>query len=123
LGLRAIAERPLGYGVFRSFPEQMRAKGVGYAGETPYTHSAWIDFGLAYGIPGLLFLPCALILILVKTIRHPSMPNRATVLLLAVAVLILYTVGEYGFKHGIEILFFMMSFLAVSSIAVGTDKH
>ncbi len=110
-GLRLIADRPLGNGVLRDLPNQMRQVGIEF-NDSSYTHSAWIDLGLSYGWPGALLIPSALLLCLLACIKRYSGPYRATVASLAVSFLILYAVGEYAFQHGIEILLFISTFLA-----------
>lgn len=67
VGLRLIAMQPLGNGVFRSFPEQVKILVPEFNGAA-YTHSAWIDFGLAFGLPGLLIIPIALLVIFGRAI-------------------------------------------------------
>jgi hypothetical protein len=121
VGLRIIAMEPLGNGVFRSFPEQLKILVPEFNGAT-YTHSAWIDFGLAFGLPGLLIIPIALIVILGRAIAEGSGRYKATIITLTLATLILYTVGEYAFQHGIEILFYLCSLLGGLSLCTARNE-
>jgi hypothetical protein len=111
VGLRLIADHPLGNGMLRSMPSQMQQVGIEF-NDVVYTHSAWIDLGLSYGWPGLLLIPTALLLCLITCIKKYRGPYRATVASLAVSFLVLYLVGEYAFQHGIEILLFISALLA-----------
>lgn len=111
IGLRLIADQPLGNGVLRALPSQMRQGGIEF-NDAAYTHSAWIDLALSYGWPGILLIPTALLLCLIACIKKYRGPYRATVASLAVSFLVLYLVGEYAFQHGIEILLFICALLA-----------
>jgi hypothetical protein len=120
-GLQVIEKDPIGHGVLRSFTQQIKGYYPEYKSH-PYTHSAWIDLGLSFGWPGLLLIPTILFIVLIRMIRQQSSPCRATVTSVCLTMLILYTVGEYGFQHGIEILFFMTAL--VSGLAISrTDRH
>lgn len=111
IGLRLIADHPLGNGVLRALPSQMRQAGIEF-NDAAYTHSAWVDLGLSYGWPGILLIPTTLLLCLIACIKKYRGPYRATVASLAVSFLVLYMVGEYAFQHGIEILLFICALLA-----------
>jgi hypothetical protein len=106
VGMRLIALNPLGNGSLRSFGEEAKKIEPNYRNHT-YTHSAWVDLGLSFGLPGLLFLPIAFTALLLCAVMNPRMCFRATIITLAIAILILYLVGEYGFQHGVELLFYV----------------
>jgi hypothetical protein len=110
LGARLIALNPLGNGSLRSFREDVKKIEPNYRNH-PYTHSAWIDLGLSFGLPGLLFLPIALFSLLLCAVLNPRIRFRATIITTAIAILILYLVGEYAFQHGVEILFYLSGLL------------
>jgi hypothetical protein len=105
-GMRLIALNPVGNGSLRSFREDVKKIEPNYR-NLPYTHSAWIDLGLSFGLPGLLFLPVALLTLLLCAVINPRIRFRATIITMVLAILILYLVGEYAFQHGIEILFYL----------------
>ncbi len=111
LGMRLIALNLLGNGSLRSFGEDVKKKIEPNYRSHPYTHSAWIDLGLSFGLPGLLFLPIALVALLLCAVMSCRIRFRATIITLAIAILILYLVGEYGFQHGVEILFYVAGLL------------
>lgn len=110
LGMRLIALNPVGNGSFRSLRDDVKKIEPNYSGQ-PYAHSAWIDLGLSFGLPGLLFLPIALAALLLCAVINRRIHFRATIVLLAIAALILYLVGEYAFQHGVEILFYIAGLL------------
>jgi hypothetical protein len=105
-GMRLIHLNPLGNGSLRSFREDAKKIEPSYQNHT-YTHSAWIDLGLSFGLPGLLFLPIALAALLFCAALNPRISFRATIITVAIAILILYLVGEYAFGHSVEILFYL----------------
>jgi hypothetical protein len=106
LGMRLINIDPMGNGSLRSLKEDAKKIEPNYKNH-PYTHSAWIDMGLSFGLAGLLFLPIALAALLLCAVLNPRIYYRATIITMAIAILILYLVGEYAFGHGIEILFYL----------------
>lgn len=114
-GIRLLQSEPLGYGTLRSFPKQMKVIIPDFSG-SPYTHSAWIDVGLAFGIPALLIIFSAVGIVLMRAIRGGSGHWRASIFTLSIAMLVLYSVGEYGFQHGVEILFYLLGFLSSLSL-------
>ncbi len=109
-GMRLIALNPVGNGSLRSLREDAKKIDPNYRNH-PYTHSAWIDLGLSFGLPGLLFLPVALLSLLLCAALNSRMRFRATIITVAIAILILYFVGEYAFQHGVEILFYLSGLL------------
>lgn len=119
-GIRLLESEPLGYGTLRSFPRQMKAIIPDFNG-SPYTHSAWIDIGLAFGLPALFMIFSAIGIVLMRAIRRGDSPWRASVFTLSIAILLLYGVGEYGFQHGVEILFYFLGFL--SSLSLSLPKN
>jgi len=109
-GAHLLIDNPLGYGLSRSFPIQMKQIVPAFGG-SPYTHSAWIDLGLTFGLPGLTLIIASILIVLWSVICSTNCPWRATVFTFSLSVLILYAVGEYGFQHGVEILFFICGLL------------
>jgi hypothetical protein len=111
VGLEVIRENPVGAGVFRYFHIQVKDRAPKMGDIVVYTHSAWVDIGLAFGIPGLFFMPIALLALLLCAVINPRIRFRATIITLVIAVIILYLVGEYAFQHGVEILFYLAGLL------------
>jgi hypothetical protein len=117
VGLRLIKGNPLGSGLMRSFPQQIREQISPEFNYAAYTHSAWIDLTLAYGVPWI-FLACLFIsMVSLKAILDPRVQFRATIISLVLVIFVLYGVGEYGFQHGVEILLYMFGFLGGLSIS------
>lgn len=61
VGSRLLVEKPLGYGLM-SLSFSALGKEKWPDSDLSWTHSAWLDFGLGYGLPGLLLLVIAVIL-------------------------------------------------------------
>ena len=110
LGMRLIALNTLGNGSLRSFRDDVKKIEPNYNNHH-YTHSAWIDLGLSFGLPGLFFLPIAFISLLVCAALNSQIRFRASIITMAIAILILYLVGEYAFGHSVEILFYLAGLL------------
>jgi hypothetical protein len=108
-GIHSITQNPLGYGllehslgkvIHKSYPEaNIRS-----------SHSAWIDLGLAFGIPGLLLTLGALVSTIFLALKSNS-PNRLVAIWIAADLLFTFTIAEVSSKHTIEILFFCIALL------------
>jgi hypothetical protein len=108
-GINALSKNPLGYGMLehslgkvirQSYPEAMIRS----------SHSAWIDLGLAFGIPGLILTIGALLSSIVLALKSSS-TNRLVVIWIASDLLLTFTIAEVSSKHTIEILFFSIALL------------
>lgn len=118
VGLRLISMQPLGNGLFRSFPEQVKKLAPEYSiFGLVYTHSAWIDLGLAFGLGGLVLIPLAFLVAIVRAVMGLSGNHKATIITLSLAILVLYSVGEYAFQQGVEILFYICGLVSGLSLA------
>ena len=113
-GAHAISENPWGYGllehslgkmIHQSYPDAVIRS----------SHSAWIDFGLAFGVPGLLLTIGALLSTMILALRGSS-PNQLVVIWLAFSLLLTFTVAEVSSKHTIEILFFFIALLSTMTL-------
>ncbi|WP_114639646.1 O-antigen ligase family protein [Polynucleobacter necessarius] len=115
-GLTLFApENPLGIGVMsRSFPRLLKQKFGKDVDYIPSTHSAWVDFTLSYGFPGLVLLLMPLIMIvwgsLISEVQDKLSGFR---FVMGSALICMYTVGEISVQHGVEILMYWIAFLAV----------
>jgi hypothetical protein len=114
VGLRLLAYDPFGIGILRSLPVQMKEVGIDFSYHA-YTHSAWIDLGLAYGIVGMLIPITILFLLLAQNFFKKELPNKNLLIFLIINFFVLYFIGEYAFQHGIEILFFFIAFISCAS--------
>lgn len=110
VGIKLISLNPIGNGSLRSLQDDVKKITPDFNSHQ-YTHSAWIDLGLSFGLPGLLFLPIAFISLLICAALNSQFRFRASIITTAIAMLILYLVGEYAFQHGVEILFYLVGLL------------
>jgi hypothetical protein len=108
-GVRTIQENPLGYGLLEHSLGKMIQKSYPEA-VIRSSHSAWVDFGLAFGIPGLALVLGALISAIALAIRSHS-PNKLLVVWMAFSLLLIFTIAEVSSNHTIEILFFCIALL------------
>jgi hypothetical protein len=108
-GVRTIQENPLGYGLLEHSLGKMIQKSYPEA-VIRSSHSAWVDFGLAFGIPGLALVLGALISTIALAIRSHS-PNKLLVVWMAFSLLLIFTIAEVSSNHTIEILFFCIALL------------
>lgn len=75
MGSRLLIEEPLGYGLM-SLSFSALGKERWPDSDLSWTHSAWLDFALGYGLPGLFLLVGAAVLVFRKS-RFLSFPWRA----------------------------------------------
>jgi hypothetical protein len=108
-GVRTMQENPLGYGLLEHSLGKMIQKSYPEA-VIRSSHSAWVDFGLAFGIPGLALVLGALISTIALAIRSHS-PNKLLVVWMAFSLLLIFTIAEVSSNHTIEILFFCIALL------------
>ena len=108
-GIHTISNNPWGYGllehslgkmIHQSYPDAVIRS----------SHSAWIDFGLAFGIPGLLLTIGALVSTMILALKS-NPPNQLVVIWLGFSLLLTFTVAEVSSKHTVEILFFFIALL------------
>ena len=72
VGVRLLTEFPLGYGsINRSFPELQSLAQIPHMHQGQ-VHSGWIDFGLAFGVPGLLLIFSSMLSIIYLGIKNKS---------------------------------------------------
>jgi len=118
-GVRTIQENPLGYGLLEHSLGKMIQKSYPEA-VIRSSHSAWVDFGLAFGIPGLALVLGALISAIALAIRSHS-PNKLLVVWMALSLLIIFTIAEVSSNHTIEILFFCIALLNTMALEKRRD--
>jgi hypothetical protein len=108
---RLIGQNPLGNGLLH-FSFGRAAKAVYPDSKVKVSHSAWLELGLAFGIPALVLMLGALLLLLQKFLvtRHSPFSNLGV--LLSVALMLLYSVAELIGQHGLEGLFFWIGVLS-----------
>lgn len=100
VGINLILLNPLGNGVQRNSFEKSLSK-MSISGPKS-THSGLVDFGLSYGIPGLLFLITPLLIVAKNNNKVSKISN-----FLALDALVTYTISEANEKHATEILIYL----------------
>lgn len=114
-GVRLISQYPLGYGsINRSFVGLLNHATLEQQLESQ-THSGWIDFGLAFGLPGLLIL-----LMTFSSIIYYGLLRGTQFGLIGVWLILGFMpfglIAEINYKHNFEILLFFISFAAASTV-------
>lgn len=120
-GISLIPENVLGIGVLsRPFTRLLQEKFPGAS--SPSTHSAWIEFTLAFGLPGFILIFGSLASILYLTISLPNLYFKVTVISITLTLMLLYTLGELSTQHGVEALFYLVALLAGLCIPLANDR-
>jgi O-Antigen ligase len=111
VGIRLISQYPLGYGsINRSF------KGLQEQAQIPHehegqVHSGWIDFGLAFGIPGLVLIFSSML-----SIIYFGLKSKSSVVLPWVIVCLAFIpfglIAEITWKQYFEATLFFMTLSA-----------
>jgi hypothetical protein len=117
-----MPENPLGLGILnRPFPNIIKQMyGIELPDNLSSTHSAWIEFGLAFGYPGALLLLSALAIMVVRSLCKRSILS-ATSFSISLSFLLLYTVGELSTAHAVELLFYWLAL--IFAIQIGHIAH
>ena len=122
-GIDSIAQNPLGFGLLEHSLERVIKQSYPHA-TIKSSHSAWIDYGLAFGIPGLILTLGALLSIIGIALRQMCRSTSSNVQIatwVASGLLLTFTVAEVSSKHSIEILFFCIALLS-AMIFPSTDS-
>lgn len=116
-GIHLLNQYPMGYGsINRSFVGLLNYANIQQS-LLSQTHSGWIDFGLAFGVPGLLILFATFICIAFKGFfAKNEFGLIGTWLVLGIVPFGI--VAEICYKHNFEILLFYIAFAAASTIKV-----
>ncbi|OYY59261.1 MAG: hypothetical protein B7Y05_05935 [Polynucleobacter sp. 24-46-87] len=120
VGIRLIAKYPLGYGsINRSFTGILDLAKIPHEHESQ-AHSGWIDFGLAFGVPGLMLIFATMI-----SVIYLGLVSRSAVSLPWVIFCLTFLpfglIAEISWKQYFEATIF---FLTLSSAVIlwGCDK-
>lgn len=107
-GIRLINLQPYGYGsVNQSFKKMLDLANMQH-GLQSQTHSGWIDFGLAYGIPGLVIFALIFFIVAILSLRRVNQFSLMGLwLILGIAPFGL--IAEITYKHNFETLIFFVS--------------
>jgi len=117
-GIELIQKYPLGYGTINqgSFKHLLIRDGIPYP-NNDQTHSGWIDFGMAFGIPGLLILFATLLSINICALKKKDSYSMLATWL-SIAIFLACWVQEVSFKHTFEIWMFLIAFACALVIQV-----
>ena len=116
VGTKLIADYPLGYGsINRSFVGLLDEAKIDHVHQGQ-VHSGWIDFGLAFGVPGLTLLFSAMFCIIILGLSRPSFLNICAAMT-CVALIPMGIIAEISYKQYFEATIFFIA-MAASFIAV-----
>ena len=115
-GIELIQKYPLGYGTINqgSFRPLLIRDGINYP-HYNQTHSGWIDFGLAFGIPGLVILLSALLGTITLAVKKKDYLSMVAIWL-SITIFLAGWLEEISFKHTFEIWMFLIAFVCASVI-------
>jgi hypothetical protein len=121
VGVDLLQENPMGYGLLSlSFGELSREKWPD--AETSWSHSAWLDFALGYGMPGAAFLLTAAILALVYGIFLPYPWSLLGFWVLMITSLVL-TTKELSTEVIINCYIFLIVWVSAMYVGCGERKR
>ena len=118
VGTRLIATYPLGYGsINHSFVGMLDHAGLDHVHQGQ-VHSGWVDFGLAYGIPGLVLIFSSMVLIIAFGLARQTPMNLCAVMIV-VALFPMGIIAEIAYKQYFEATIF---FITLASSLVLFEK-
>jgi hypothetical protein len=118
-GSGILVDQPFGYGLLSvSFGKWLKQNNPDATAQS--THSAWLDLGMAFGWPALLFSAGSLFIIILGQ-RRKNSPLQASLVLICAGILIVWLLGELNAKHSIEILYFLIAIAC--SINISKKLH
>ncbi len=113
-GIRLIGMYPLGYGsINQSFVGMQKLAGI-QSEHLGQVHSGWIDFGLAFGIPGLVIVFLTLLSTIYLGLRSRLQTNFVPVVI-CITLIPFCLIAETSYKQYFESLIF---FIALSASLV-----
>jgi hypothetical protein len=111
VGTRLIKQHPLGYGSVNQSFNGMQSYAEIYHEHTGQVHSGWVDFGLAFGLPGLTFIFLALITIILLGLRQQGVLPLVAVIY-CLMVIPFGFIAEISYKQYFEATLFFIAFAA-----------
>lgn len=109
VGMQLIGRHPLGYGSINgSYNGLLELEGID-PGKHGQTHSGWVDFGLAYGIPGLTLLLSVLILAPLFAPKSNAF-NDLQIFFISITFLPLSLIAETAWKQYFEATLFFVTY-------------
>lgn len=111
VGLRLIWQYPLGYGsINHSFDGMQDLAGIEH-GHKGQTHSGWVDYGLAFGIPGLVILISTLLINIYLGLIKKDQLNLVSISISS-TLLIFCIFAEVSWKQYFESMIFFIAFVS-----------
>lgn len=109
VGVRLITSHPLGYGsINASYDGLLNLDGTDL-GQHGQTHSGWVDFGLAYGVPGLILLLGTLILGVALS-QSVNLLDRLQITFILITFIPLSLIAETTWKQYFEATLFFITY-------------
>ena len=121
VGIRLIDQYPLGYGSVNQSFNGMQTHANIYHEHEGQVHSGWVDFALAFGIPGLSLIFLTLIMIIYLGIKQGGeLPLIAVIYCLMLIPFGL--IAEISYKQYFEATLFFIAF-AATIVALAPKAH
>lgn len=117
-GVKSIPNHPFGVGILIR-PLGLAGKELFPAVTSISTHSGWVDLALSFGLPFLCLMWVANLTILYFAIRQSS-PFKCSLITLSAILFAMFTVGELGNGHTLEMLFYFLAMMSGVQIAQGS---
>jgi hypothetical protein len=109
VALDKIPKYPLGYGLLHNSFGRIMKMEIPSSSLTS-SHCGWLDFGLSFGLVGLILILASILWTVVLSVTSTSSFN-SIVLWMSLGIIFAFTVGELMVDHGVEFLFFWLVFL------------
>jgi hypothetical protein len=109
VAVRMLIDNPWGYGLYHT-AFGILVKREYLDAELTLSHSGWLDLGMSFGFIGLVLLLSSLL----WTMRLAVKSSSSLGLLVywwTITILLVFSVTEIYYYHGIEILIFWLTFL------------
>lgn len=120
VGIKLLRAYPLGYGsINRSFPELLDIAQYSHIHQGQ-VHSGWIDFGLAFGIPGLLCVLGSIFSAIYFLAKKFNQLNLIAIMILGM-LLPFCLISEICYKQYFESVIFFIA-LCISFLVCSQDK-
>jgi hypothetical protein len=111
VGIQLLAERPWGFGlVNNSFDQLLTYLNIAHI-TSAQTHTGWVDWALAFGLPGLMLLGFIVLYILKNTLWSKSQ-NASIAFWVTLAITIMGCHAEIFYKQFFEASLFFFAFSA-----------
>ena len=121
VGIRLINKYPLGYGSINKSFDGLQTQANIYHEHEGQVHSGWIDFSLAFGVPGLALIFLSLIAIILIGLQQKTEISLQAVLF-ATMLIPFGLIAEISYKQYFEATLFFIVF-AATILAIAPRIH